>query len=167
MNTMTGIRRVDAEELFSKYWPMVLRRCQQMLCDEDSAADAAQDVFLKVLNRQETLHDGYPSSLLWRMATNHCLNILRSRNSRAEAGDGESLLGRIACSDNTEEQHICRDLLRKLFGRHKESSRTIAVLHLVDGMTLEETAREVKMSVSGVRKRLRALRETLTELDGV
>jgi RNA polymerase sigma-70 factor (ECF subfamily) len=34
-------------------------------------------------------------------------------------------------------------------------------------MTLEETAREVKMSVSGVRKRLRALRNTLAELEGV
>jgi RNA polymerase sigma-70 factor (ECF subfamily) len=52
-------------------------------------------------------------------------------------------------------------LLRKLFDRHPESSRTIAMLHLVDGMTLEETAREMNMSVSGVRKRLAALRETL------
>ena len=32
-------------------------------------------------------------------------------------------------------------------------------------MTLEETAREVGMSVSGVRKRLRKLREILTDLE--
>ena len=50
-----------------------------------------------------------------------------------------------------------------LFGRHPESSRTIAVLHYVDGLTLEEVARETKMSVSGVRKRLRKLRLMLTE----
>jgi RNA polymerase sigma-70 factor (ECF subfamily) len=34
----------------------------------------------------------------------------------------------------------------------------MAVLHYVDGMTLEQVARECGLSVSGVRKRLRALR---------
>jgi RNA polymerase sigma-70 factor (ECF subfamily) len=35
----------------------------------------------------------------------------------------------------------------------------MAVLHYVDRLTLEETAVEVGLSVSGVRKRLRRLRE--------
>ena len=34
----------------------------------------------------------------------------------------------------------------------------MAVFHYVDGLTLEETARIMGMSVSGVRKRLSALR---------
>jgi AcrR family transcriptional regulator len=46
-------------------------------------------------------------------------------------------------------------LLDRLFRRHPESTRTMAVLHHVDGMTLEQVARECGMSVSGVRKRLR------------
>jgi len=167
MSTTKGIRRVDAEELFKKYWPMVLRRCQQMLYDADAAADAAQDVFMKVLEKQDSLREEYPSSLLWRMATNHCLNLIRSRNGRSEAHDGESLLERIASAGDAEERQMSRGVLRALFGRHPESSRTIAVMHLVDGMTLEETAREVKMSISGVRKRLRALRKTLKELERV
>jgi DNA-directed RNA polymerase specialized sigma24 family protein len=45
------------------------------------------------------------------------------------------------------------------------STRTIAVLHLVDGMTYEEVAREVGLAVSGVRKRLRTLRAHLRELE--
>ena len=40
-----------------------------------------------------------------------------------------------------------------------------AILHYLDGMTLEETARETGLSVSGVRKRLSALRKTLKELE--
>jgi DNA-directed RNA polymerase specialized sigma24 family protein len=44
-------------------------------------------------------------------------------------------------------------LLDWLFGRHPESSRTIAVLHYVDGLTHEEVARRTQLSVSGVRKR--------------
>jgi RNA polymerase sigma-70 factor (ECF subfamily) len=57
-------------------------------------------------------------------------------------------------------------LLDKLFARHRESSRVIAVLHYLDGLTLEQVAREVGMSVSGVRKRLRGLRQTLAEMEG-
>ena len=55
-------------------------------------------------------------------------------------------------------------LLDWLFDRHPESSRTIAVLHYVDGLTLEEVARQTGLSVSGVRKRLRKLRHMLTEM---
>ena len=51
--------------------------------------------------------------------------------------------------------------------REKPSTRVIAVLHLVDGMTLEEVAREVGLSVSGVRKRLRMLKAHVRELEAV
>jgi RNA polymerase sigma-70 factor (ECF subfamily) len=39
----------------------------------------------------------------------------------------------------------------------------MAVLHFVDGLTLEEVARETSLSGSGVRKRLRALKGSLAE----
>ena len=39
------------------------------------------------------------------------------------------------------------------------------MLHFADGMTLQEVADEVGMSMSGVRKRLRGLRERLHILD--
>jgi RNA polymerase sigma-70 factor (ECF subfamily) len=52
-------------------------------------------------------------------------------------------------------------LLDRLFRRHPASTRTMAVLHYVDGMTLEQVARACGVSMSGVRKRLRALRDVL------
>jgi len=167
MNTMTAPLRLDPENLFRQYGPMVLRRCQRLLGDADEAADAAQEVFVKLLENSERMHGEYPSSLLWRMATHHCLNRLRDRRRHGLDEDGPALLERIACARDLEAEVGHRSVLARLFGKHPESSRTIAVLHLVDGMTLEEVACEVKMSVSGVRKRLRALRETLVELEAV
>jgi RNA polymerase sigma factor (sigma-70 family) len=58
-------------------------------------------------------------------------------------------------------------VLNRLFGAEPESSQVIAVMHHVDGMTHEEVAAEVGLSVSGVRKRLRKLRRRLHELDSV
>ena len=42
---------VDVEELYRRYGPMVVRRCREMLKDEEKAMEAAQDVFVQVLRR--------------------------------------------------------------------------------------------------------------------
>ena len=119
--------------------------------------DVCQDVFVKVLERRTALDGAHPSSLLYRMATNLCLNRIRDKGRAAQPTD-DHVLNSIARADDASERSLALVLLDRLFGRHPESSRTIAVLHHVDGLTLEEVAREVSMSVSGVRKRLRSLK---------
>ena len=106
----------------------------------------------------------HPSSFLYVTATNVCLNRIRDRARHGEVTD-DHLLYRIATLDDTEDRVGALSTLSRLFGQSPQSSRTIATLHYVDGLTLEETAREVGMSVSGVRKRLRALRDTLKRID--
>jgi len=155
---------MDVEDLYQRYGPMVMRRCRQLLRDEDQALDATQDVFVQVLQHRNRLKADYPSSLLYRIATNLCLNRIRDRRRRSETSD-EELMERIAAWDDVEERVAARSVLQHLFQRQQESTRTMAVLHFVDGLTLEEVAGEVGMSVSGVRKRLRGLRESLIELE--
>ncbi len=158
---------INVEQAYRTYGPMVLRRCRHLLRQEELAVDAMQDTFVQLIRYQDRLDDRYPSSLLYRMATNVCLNRIRSRSRRPEDAR-DDLLERIAVmEDGAHEQVAARSLLDRLFAREQESTRVIAVLHLVDGMTLEETAAEVGMSVSGVRKRLRPLRSRLAELEGV
>lgn len=128
-----------------------------MLRDEEKALDAMQEVFVQVLRRQETLADTAPSSLLYRIATNTCLNVIRGERRRPERAD-EDALAQVAGIDDPAERAVSRHLLDGVFAREQESTRTIAVLHYLDGMTLEETAETVGLSVSGVRKRLRTLR---------
>jgi RNA polymerase sigma-70 factor (ECF subfamily) len=152
---------IDVEGLYRRYGPMVLRRCRRLLRDEDEALDAMQDVFVQLLRHRERLAERYPSSLLYRMATNLCLNRIRDR--RHDPGlPGDEMLERVA-------RHEDRDaplLLDWLFRRHPESTRVMAVMHYLDGMTLDEVARDCRMSVSGVRKRLRGLRATLRAMEG-
>jgi RNA polymerase sigma-70 factor (ECF subfamily) len=71
------MRNIDIEEYYKKYCPMVLRRCRWLLKDEDKALDAMQDVFVLLLRNRDRLKGNYPSSLLYRIATNVCLNIIR------------------------------------------------------------------------------------------
>lgn len=154
---------IDVEAYYRKYGPMVLRRCRFMLRDEELALDATQDVFVEVLRREHDLVHYAPSSLLYTIATNVCLNKIRRRKRRPETSDDE-LLANIAGSDDPAESTVAGHFLDRLFSREPESTRTIAVLHYVDKLTLEETAEHVGMSVSGVRKRLRSLRRRGIEL---
>ena len=125
--------------------------------------DVTQDVFVKLLQDADRRRIEHPSSFLYVTATHMCLNRIRARQRRGESSD-ESLLEHIAAVGETEDRVDARSLLERLFEMHNESSRTIAVLHFVDEMTLEDTAREVGMSVSGVRKRLATLRRNLRRL---
>jgi RNA polymerase sigma-70 factor (ECF subfamily) len=148
------------EALYRRYGPMVVRRCRQLLKDEQEAQDAAQDVFLKVLDEPKLMKAEFPSSLLYTIATRHCLNRLRdARRHNSESGD--TVLEELAAHDDLESQSFAGRLLDKLFSRHPADTRVMAVMHHVDGMTLEEVARETSFSVSGVRKRLRQLQTTL------
>lgn len=156
---------VDVDAWYRRYGPMVLRRCRQLLRDEEEAVDALHDTFVLLVRSAGRLTDDGPSRLLYRMATNVCLNRIRTRRRHPEDRD-DDLLARIAAAEDDEERSLSRAVLRRIFAREPVSTRTMAVLHLVDGLTLEETAREVGLSVSGVRKRLRTLRARLPELAG-
>ena len=157
---------IDVEAYYRTYGPMVLRRCRYMLRNEDAALDAMQDVFVEVLRRENDLVHCAPSSLLYTIATNVCLNRLRRSSRRPETHDDE-ILQTIAGNLGFEDQTLINHFLDRVFAREPESTRAIATLHYVDGFTLEETAAQIGLSVSGVRKRLRALRRRASGLRDV
>jgi len=160
---------IDVDSLYRTHGPMVLRRCRRLLRDEAKAVDAMQDVFVEILRRKDTLDDRAPAGLLLTTATNLCLNKLRTMRRKPEDAEDE-LIHKVASfgeSEGAEERTLARRFLDRLFQTQPESTRLIAVLHYVDRLTLEEVAAEVDMSVSGVRKRLRALQAAVPAMQGV
>lgn len=146
----------EIEILYRRFGPMVFRRCKSLLGNEEDAMDMTQDVFVTLLAREE-LDIDTPSSFLYVVATRKCLNLIRSKKRK---GTHDGAVEEIASLDfSNENRSLAGALLRKLFYAYPESTRLMAVLHYHDGYTLEETASAVGMSVSGVRKRLRPLRQ--------
>jgi RNA polymerase sigma-70 factor, ECF subfamily len=159
---------VDIESFYRSYGPLVLRRCRHLLRDEAKAVDAMQDVFVEILRRKDSLDASSPAGLLLTTATHVCLNRIRSERRKPE-DRADEMLFHIAAIDpqgDAEGRTLAGRILDRLFVGQPESTRLIAVLHYVDRMTLEEVASEVGMSVSGVRKRLRILKERLPAMKG-
>jgi len=156
------------EEIYKKYGPMVLRRCRFILCDEDKALDAMQDTFMKIFEKKDFLND-VCVSFFYTAATRVCLNKIRADKVRF-ASRLDDILKEVADSRTEsgeetqfEERFTATEFLNFLFESEDEKTKQIAVLHYVDGLSLEETAERTNFSVSGVRKRLRKLREKAIE----
>lgn len=154
----------DFDMLYREYGPMVLRRCRYFFKDEDKAVDAMQDVFVRLIERKEQIKN-VCSSLLYVTATRICLNKIRSEGYRNWIGleDFQGNLEDTLCSSD-EAKINSKLLLEYIFASRDSKDKEIAILHFVDGFTLEETAAKMRMSVSGIRKRIAKLQEFAGEL---
>ena len=164
MNNKKTVGMEDFSVLYEKYGPMVLRRCRYILKDEERALDAMQDVFIRILEKGTEI-TSVCSSLFYTVATRVCLNKIRSEKLRS-GPQIDNLLTEIAdnATANHEEVTNASMLLDQIFATSKPDTREMAILHYLDGYTLEETAKKMNMSVSGVRKRLRILKEKALEI---
>ncbi len=149
----TGSSQESLEALYERYGHRVHARCLYLLRDEAAAWDATQDVFLKA-DAARAGFEGRSSWLTWltRIATHHCLNVLRSRRVRRGAGlvDAGTLEGRRDPRDS-EKAAMVRGLLEMF----DVKTQRVAVHYYVDEMSQEEVAEVVGLSVPTVRKRLR------------
>ena len=152
----------DFDSLYRQYGPMVLRRCRALLKNEEKALDAMQDVFVRLIERKEKI-----SKILYTAATNVCLNKLKADKLRS--GPDFEVIAEII-EDNTnpavEEKVETSVILDCIFSERDSKDKQIAILHYVDGYTLEETAKIMKLSVSGVRKRLGKIKDCAKKYSG-
>ena len=78
----TGDREAFAE-LVERHHRRLLRVCERLLGDAEDARDAVQEVFLKVMVKAGGVRPrALVSTWLYRVAVNHCLNVLRRRRLR-------------------------------------------------------------------------------------
>lgn len=157
---------IDVKSYYHRFGGLVFRRCKKLLQDEEKALDAMQDVFVKLLRYQNRLKNSHPSSLLYRIATNVCLNKIR-KDKKCKVANTEDILLKIPLYDNNESKCDAENLLEYILSGKNESTHKIAIMHFVDGMTLKEISREVGLSISGVFKRIQALRFHLKQNGGM
>jgi RNA polymerase sigma-70 factor (ECF subfamily) len=73
------------ELLYERYGPLVHRRARALLGDEQAAWDALQEVFVRALKGRDAFrHEASPTTWLYRITTNYCLNQLRDETRRRD-----------------------------------------------------------------------------------
>lgn len=145
-------RKARAADHYRRYGPAVYRRCLRLLKNPEAARDATQDVFVKLVGQADRFDPRTPVlAWLYRVASNHCLNLKRAGRYRGDgAPEGDLELLEAA----TDVDVPARALARQLLARFDEPTRLVAVGVLVDGMEHEEVGEVLGISRRSVARKL-------------
>lgn len=148
--------RTQVAELYASLGPAVYRRCLKLLRDRDEARDATQDVFMKLVRDMDRLQDRETvMPWIYRVATNHCLNVIRSRRRAGEnVSVEEDVLDLAPADPSGATTYPDRALARAVLAQFDEDTQAVAVGVLVDGMEHEELARVLGVSRKTIQRRL-------------
>lgn len=70
------------DELVELYYPAILRYCMWHMPDRESAQDATQETFLKLVRFIDRYHHrGQFKAFLYRIASNTCIDIMRKNSA--------------------------------------------------------------------------------------
>jgi RNA polymerase sigma-70 factor (ECF subfamily) len=147
----------------------ILRLCASLLRDTSLAEDAAQDVFLKAYQalRQFRGRSSF-GTWLYRIAANHCLDLLRQR--RREAADSWDALVESGAAEPEPSGGAVRDpravaadtdVVRRALASLPPDDQLVLTLREVEGLSYAELAEALGCSVEAVKSRLRRAREAL------
>lgn len=173
-------------EIVSRYSPRVFRVAGRFFRRREQVEEAAQEVFLKAFTELDS-YEGRGSLEGWltRIATNTCLNLLRSARRRPELMlsdltedqsawlDGQTAGAATERHRSTERGLVAADLAERVLDTMSPEDRL--VLTLVDGeeTPVKEVAEMTGWSVSKVkvqafraRRRMREAVEKLLQVRG-
>jgi RNA polymerase sigma-70 factor (ECF subfamily) len=150
--------RAALRDLYARYGGSVFGRCQYLLKDATKAEDAMQDVFAKALTHLSDFRsEASPLTWLMKIATHHCLNLLRAERAPwHKRFEREELARGSVAAPGGPQLFEDREAVRKLLARCDPETQAAAIHYYVDEMTLEEVAALLGRSVPTVRKRLEA-----------
>ena len=173
-------------EIMRRYSPRVFRVAGRFFRRRDRAEEAAQEVFLKAFTQLDSFEGrGSFEGWLTRIATNTCLNLLRTAGRRPELtvsdltdDEGDWLENHLsgaatARHEAAERGLVAADLAGRVLDTMSADDRL--VLTLVDGeeMPIKEVAEmtgwsesKVKVQAFRARRRMRAAVEKLLEFGG-
>jgi RNA polymerase sigma-70 factor (ECF subfamily) len=154
----TRLRRGEdhaARALSDAYGPAMLRFCWGYLGQLSDAEDAVQDVLCKALaapRRAENLR-----AWLYKVARNHCLNLLRGRRRRRDGGPLPSasrlpagLTGPLTGLARGEQRSRLRHMVAALPAAYRE----VLMLRYAEGLTRGEIAEVLDAPETTVKNRL-------------
>jgi RNA polymerase sigma-70 factor, ECF subfamily len=150
------------EEVVDRYGLQLLRTARLILRDPALAEDAIQETFLKAWQRIGNLRDEDPGPWLTRIAMNESISAYRRRH-RFQALTER--FGRLGGSKLPVSSEAKLDLAQAL-DRLTAEQRAAIALHYYQDLSVEETARALKVPVDTVKSRLKTGLRRLRDLTG-
>ena len=150
------------EEVVDRYGLQLLRTARLILRDQALAEDAIQETFLKAWQRIGSLRDEDPGPWLTRIAMNESISTYRRRHRFQALTERFGRFGGGKVEVSTEAR---LDLAHAL-DRLTAEQRAAVALHYYQDLSVEETARMLKVPLDTMKSRLKTALRRLRELTG-
>lgn len=152
------------------YQGRVYNTCLGFLRNEEDAEDIAQEVFMEVFNSISKFQENASlATWLYRIATNKCLELIRSRKRKKRFAFLEVLTGgheavTASPKDHPGVQLENRERAMILFGaidKLPDNQRIAFTLHKVEGLSYAEISKVMEVSLSSVESLIFRARKKL------
>jgi RNA polymerase sigma-70 factor (ECF subfamily) len=159
--------REEIEKLYEQYGSWIFNRARSLLKNEQAAHEATQDVFVKVLESGGAFRgDSSPWTWIYRITTNHCLNLIRSQKSWRKALEGvgrEQLRLNEEPPESADAVLVNKDWFVKMMTDEDETTQRIIYCYYFDELTQEEIVETLGISRKTVYKRLKKFMDKARE----
>lgn len=155
------------EELVSRHQGRIMANCRYLSKSPDDAEDLAQEVFVKAffaLPRFEARSSF--KTWLQRIKINHCLNHLEKKRGKLFVDTEQPGLAAVeemrvpARAERDLSSLEDRERIEIVLDDLSEALRVPLVLREVDGLSYQEIARRLEISLSAAKMRIKRARET-------
>lgn len=160
------------EKLVLAYEKNVYNIALRMTGNSEDASDMTQEAFIKAYNSLQSFRgDSKFSVWLYRIATNVCLDFLRSRSRKptvslsVEDNEGEDVQLDVADESQSPELLLDRQMTRESVRRGLETLlpeyRQILLLREIQGLSYDEISQALGLEVGTVKSRIFRARKKL------
>ena len=148
------------DELIALYYPAILRYCLWQMPDRESAQDATQETFLKLVRFIDHYeHRGQFRAFLYQIAANTCIDIKRNTVTTEWLTDVELYAGyRMQTAWYVEKGFPAaedRQQLAAAFACLDDDTRELVLLRYGQELTLREVAAVTGLPIRTVQTKLR------------
>lgn len=150
-------------QLYSQYGYLVHRRCMQLVRRPEDAEDALQETFLRVRRYGPPRDGGATLAWLYTVAARCCFDLMQ-RRGREPVAEEAQLATLEAHGQGSPEDADRRALLGAALRQLDDKTRSIGVLHFLDGYTQEEVAEQTGYSRRTVGKKLQQFEQRVRQL---
>ncbi len=135
------------EALYKQFWPVVCTIARRKTRNAEDARDAAQEVFIKVLEKADTVRNPMAfNTWIYHQTQNACSKYRRQYHCLLDAEIPETN------ADYLPENHLETEALLSLADQLPEQNREAITLRYIEGFTPNQICRRTRRKVQDIHK---------------
>ena len=163
---MPGIEKSDFIELFNRLYQPVRNFVFYQTGDSGVADDIAQDTFSKIWEKRDTIRKETAKQLAYTIAANLCKNRFEHQKIVLAFEGGYHAAGSAESPEFEMEMNQFNERLKGAINGLNEKNRVVFLMNRIDGLTYNEIATNLGLSVKAIEKRMRnALDDLKTKIE--